>query len=493
MAKEKFKDRLKILFVASELTPLAKAGGLADVVGSLPKSLAQDYHLEIKIIIPKYKCILGKENLLEEIIHGIRLRMPNRQFKKVNVLKTYLPDTIIPIYLIEMPDLFVGEGVYDHGVQGREPAIPFVYFSKAALELVRAMDWSPDIIHLHDWMPAIIPKWLKTIYKDNNFFKKTATITTIHNIAFQGKIEYSKAKLLGLKRGQLKDPFKLNWQKEINILGEAILNSDMINTVSPTYAKELLTNKYGIGLQKLLRSRKKNFTGILNGIDYSNFDPRNNEDTPVKYWIDDLDKKVENKLFLQKKFGLTQSADLPLICLVSRLTEQKGLDLMEEVLKDLVDMGAQFIILGSGEKSIEKIFIKAEKKYPESVEAEMKFDANLAQTIYAGADMILMPSRFEPCGLSQIISMRFGTIPIVRHTGGLADTVRDGYTGFVFEHYDKNAFLWAIRRAVDVYYNQKDFWKKMQIRAMKKDFSWKSSAKKYIWLYKKAIHNHKGE
>jgi starch synthase len=176
---------------------------------------------------------------------------------------------------------------------------------------------------------------------------------------------------------------------------------------------------------------------------------------------------------------------------VSRLTAQKGLDLVEDVLKELVDMGAQFVILGSGSEKIEKIFIKAEKDNPKSIEAEMEFDANLAQTIYAGSDMLLMPSRFEPCGLSQIIAMRFGTIPIVRKTGGLADTVRDGYTGFVFKDYDKGAFLWAIRRAVDVYYNQKDYWRKMQIRAMKKDFSWKASAKKYIWLYKKAIQNHK--
>jgi starch synthase len=226
-------------------------------------------------------------------------------------------------------------------------------------------------------------------------------------------------------------------------------------------------------------------------MDYSNFDPRTNGDTPVKYWIDSLDKKVENKLFLQKKFGLTQSPDLPLICVVSRLTEQKGLDLVEDVMKDLVDMGAQFVILGSGVEKIEKIFIKAEKQYPKSIEAEMEFDANLAQTIYAGADMLLMPSRFEPCGLSQIIAMRFGTIPIVRSTGGLADTVKDGHTGFVFRHYDKNAFLWSIRRAVDIFYNQKDYWRKMQINGMKKDFSWKASAKKYIWLYKKAIRAHR--
>lgn len=491
--KIKYRDRKKVLFISSEATPIAKAGGLGDVAGALPKVLARDYHMEIRIAMPKYKCIDVVKYPAEHIIHDLKVRMQNYKFRKVNVYKTYLPDTIVPVYLFDMPDLFTGDSIYGHPVQGREPNMPFIYFTKVAMELMRVMDWRPDIIHIQDWMMGMAPKWLKTIYKEDNFFKKTASILTIHNIAHQGKLDYSQSKLLGLKRRDFKVPSKYNRKKEINIMGEAILNSDMINTVSPTYAKEILTKKYGEGMQKILKSRKNNFTGILNGMDYSNFDPRTNEDTPVKYWINTLDKKVENKLFLQKKLGLTQSPDLPLICVVSRITAQKGLDLVDEVLDDLVDMGAQFVILGNGQEKIEKLFIKAEKEHPKEIAAEMKFDAYFAQTIYAGADMFLMPSRFEPCGLSQIIAMRFGTIPIVRKTGGLADTVRDGYTGFVFRDYDKNAFLWAIRRAVDYYYNQKDNWRKMQIRAMQKDFSWKASAKKYIWAYKKAIKNKKEE
>lgn len=489
--KIRYRDKIKLLFVTSELSPIAKAGGLGDVSGSLPKVLARDYHMEVRIVLPKYRLIDSEKYHPEEIINDIKIRLPNKKLKRISVYKTFLPETIIPVYLVDMPDYFVGDGVYNHGQQGRDRKIPFVYFSRVALELIKSMDWQPDIIHLQDWMVAMVSKWLKSTYSEQGFFKDIATVLTIHNIAPQGKLEYKQAKLVGLKRSELKEPFKFNRKKEINILGEGILNADMVNTVSPTYARELLTKKFGMGLQQLLKFRKKNFTGILNGIDYSTFDPRINPDTPVKYWLDSLDKKVENKLILQKRFGLTQSADLPLICAVTRLTSQKGLDLIDEVLKELIDMGAQFVILGSGKESIEKIFIKAEKKYPESIEAEMKFDANFAQTIYAGADMLLMPSRFEPCGLSQIIAMRFGTIPIVRQTGGLADTVRDGYTGFVFRHYDKNAFLWVLGRAVDVYYNQKEHWRWMQQNAMKKDFSWKQSAKKYLWLYKKAIVNHK--
>lgn len=493
MAKIKFKDRMRVLFVSSEVAPFAKAGGLADVVGSLPKKLATDYGLDIRIMMPRYRFIKVEDYHAELIIKDIKIKLPNKRLTKVNVYKTFIPETIIPVYMLDMPPYFVGEGVYDHGMQGREPCLPFINFSKVALEIIKAMDWQPEIIHIHDWMPAIIPKWLRTIYKDSIFFKDTSTVLTIHNIAFQGKMEFNEAKFLGLKRRELVQPFYMNGNKEINVLGEGILNADAVNTVSPKYSQEVLTKRYGSGLEKLLVSRKKSFTGILNGIDYSNFDPRHNQDTPVKYWIDSLDKKVENKLYLQKKLGLTESAELPLICVISRLTEQKGLDLIEDVLKDLVDMGAQFIILGSGTDSVEKIFIKAEKNFPKAIAAEMKFDTNFAQTVYAGADMILVPSRFEPCGLSQIIGMRFGTIPIVRKTGGLADTVRDGYTGFVFRHYDKHAFLWAIQRAVEVYYNQKDFWRKMQIRVMRKDFSWTGSAKKYIWLYRKAIRHHKEE
>ncbi|HLB95350.1 MAG TPA: glycogen synthase [Patescibacteria group bacterium] len=491
MGKNKYKEKLKVLHVTSELTPIAKAGGLGDVVGYLPKELAQAFHIEIRIIMPKYKFIDFEKYPAETIMKDIKLKGPKGRWTKISVWKTFLPETIVPVYLIDNPKIFNGESVYDHKVNGQNPKYPFFFLSKMALELTKAFDWRADVIHIHDGMVGIVPKWLKITYKNDPFFRKTASVLTIHNLVHQPTASISEAREFGLSRKDFVKVKKFLKKDNINIIAEAIDNSDMINTVSPTYAKEILTRKYGAGLHRLLKMNKSKFTGILNGIDYSNFDPRTNPDTPVKYWIDSLDKKVENKLYLQKKFGLTQSADLPLICVVSRLTSQKGLDLIEDVMKDLVDMGAQFVILGSGSKKIEKIFIKAEKKFPEAVAAKMEFDANLAQTIYAGADVLLMPSRFEPCGLSQIIAMRFGTIPIVRKTGGLADTVRDGYTGFVFNHYDKDAFLWAIRRTVDVYYNQKEHWRKMQINCMEKDFSWKNSAKKYIWLYKKAIRNHR--
>ncbi|MFA6492733.1 MAG: glycogen/starch synthase [Patescibacteria group bacterium] len=494
MPKIRYQKRLKILHVTTELTPLAKAGGLGDIVGYLPKALAETYPVDIRIVMAKYETIDLEKYCAELIIKDMKVKMPdNKKWVKISVWKTCLPDTYIPVYLIECPKSIYPNGVVLNDIGETYDEIPYflyVFISKVAIQLLKAFDWHPDVIHYHDGFESLMSKWIRTIYKDDPFLRDISSVETIHNLATQPIGKINVAKKLGLKRKDFRPTNKLLKKNEINLTAEAIMNADMINTVSVTYAKEILTKKYGAGLQKLLQVNKDHFTGILNGMDYHDFDPRTNEDTPVKYWIESLDKKVENKLFLQKKLGLTQSADLPLVCVVSRLTGQKGLDLIEDVLKDLLDMGGQFIVLGSGWKNIEKVFIKAEKKHPEEIAAE-KFDTNFAQTIYAGADMILMPSRFEPCGLSQIIAMRFGTIPIVRKTGGLADTVRDGKTGFVFKNYEKKDFLKAIGRAVETYYNQKEHWRKMQINCMKKDFSWKKSAKKYIWLYKKAIKNHK--
>ncbi|MEI6039827.1 MAG: glycogen synthase [Candidatus Berkelbacteria bacterium] len=483
MIKKVYKEKMRICHIASELTPIAKAGGLGDIVGSLPKEISEKFEVESRVFLPKYKSIDMDKYPAELIMRELKVEFPDGKFGKVNIWKTLIPFSIVPVYLVESEELFTGKEIYDHNI-----VKAFSGLAKVALEVLKALDWRPDVIQCHDAMMAMAIKWLKTTYKNDPFYRSIATVLTIHNLLFQNSLPIKEAKSLSLKKSDFawQKKYKLDKTK-INLMAEGIENATMVNTVSPNYARETMTKKYGCGLNKLLSHHKDKYTGILNGIDYSSFDPRYNEDTPVKYWIPDLDRKVENKMFLQKKFGLIQSPDLPLICVISRLTNQKGLDLIEDVLKDLMDMGAQFIILGSGSEKIEKVFIKAEKDYPKAIEAEMEFDASLAQTIYAGADMLLMPSRFEPCGLSQIIAMRFGTIPIVRRTGGLADTVHDGYTGFVFNDYDKNAFLWAIRRAVDVYYNQKDHWRKMQIMAMEKDFSWTNSAKKYIWLYKKAI------
>ncbi|AKM82451.1 MAG: glycogen/starch synthase, starch synthase [Berkelbacteria bacterium GW2011_GWE1_39_12] len=496
--KKKFPGNMKILHITTELTPLAKAGGLGDIVGYLPKAMANEFPVDIKIMMACYKTIDLKKYNAELIIEDLKIELPDGKKKiKVSVWKTYLPNTEIPVYLIDFDNFFSpkDDGIYLSNIATSYEDVPYFLYnliSKITLDLVKIMDWYPDVIHYHDSFEALTSKWLNIKYQKHSSYRKIATVMTIHNLATQPKFRLTAATKLGFKRKDFSRVNKILKTKVINLTAEAIDNVDMMNTVSPTYAKEVLSKKYGAGLNKLLKMHKKQFTGIVNGIDYTDFDPRTNKDTPVNYGTTSLYKKVENKLYLQKKLGLTQSAELPLICAVTRIVGQKGVDLMEDVLKDLVDMGAQFVILGSGYgRELEKIFIKAEKENPKEIAAEIGFDANFAQTIYAGADMLLMPSRYEPCGLSQIIAMRFGTVPIVRKTGGLADTVKDGKTGFVFKEYDKNAFLWSIRRAVDLYYNDKEAWQKMQVNCMKEDFSWEKSAKKYMWLYRKAVSNHK--
>lgn len=479
----------RIAIIASEAAPFAKAGGLGDVIGSLPKALGE-LGVETRVFMPLYRLIKPEDWQLERLIDDMKFTLPRGTRVRATVWRGFFPKTQAPIYFIELKRYFTGKGIYDHNRPGRENTIPFLAFTKAVFEVMKALDWQPDVIHAHDWMTAMAPKWLHTIYKDDPFFQHTASILTIHNMIFQGELGWHMTKFLGLSRNDFFIERQYTKFKGIRILATGIESADMINTVSPTYAREILTPRYGASLSKLMRTKKKRLTGILNGIDYRFFDPMHDQSIVKHYSIKSLEKKVENKLELQKRFGLPVSADIPVISIISRLTSQKGIGLVDDAIPELIDLGAQFIILGSGSDRIEKIFIKAEKKYPEQVAANLEFDAELAQFVYAGSDMLLMPSKFEPMGLSQIIAMRFGTIPIVRKTGGLADTVVDGKTGFVFKHYDANALLWAIRRALDVWNNHPEVWRIMQKRAMKKDFSWKYSAKKYVALYRKAIRYH---
>lgn len=483
------KKDLRIAILAAEASPFAKAGGLGDVTGSLPQALGR-LGIETKTFLPKYRFIKPEEWQLERLIHEMKITLPRGTRVRVSVWRGFFPGTLSPVYFLDLPRFFTGEDIYDHNVRSHNNIIPFFVFTKAAMEVLKALDWQPDVIHAHDWMSAMGCKWLHTIYKDDPFFQKTASLLTIHNLSHQAGLGWHTTKFLGLKRHDFFIERQYCNFKGINTLATGIEAADMINTVSPTYAQEIMTKRYGAGLDKLLKTKKKRLYGILNGIDYTIFDPSHDQSIVTRYSIRNLDKKIENKIELQKRFKLPISPDIPLVCIVSRLTSQKGIDLVDDAIPELMDLGAQFIILGSGPDKIEKIFIKAEKKYPEQVAANLKFDAELAQFVYAGSDMLLMPSKFEPMGLSQIIAMRFGTVPIVRKTGGLADTVHDDRTGFVFNHYDANALLWAIRRALDVWYNHKEVWRAMQKRIMKKDFSWKYSAKKYVALYRKAIRYH---
>lgn len=480
---------LRIAILGAEAAPFAKAGGLGDVLGSLPLALGE-LGIETKVFLPKYKLIDESRWGLVRIIQDMSIELPRGTKIRLSVWRGFFPETQSPIYFLDMPRYFTGDGVYEHGKTGRDRSIPFLAFTKAVFETMKALDWQPSVVHCHDWHVAMGSKWLHTIYKDDPFFAKTASVVTIHNLAFQGDVGWHMTKFLGLKRNDFFVERQYANFRGIKILATGIEAADMVNTVSPTYAKEVMTERYGAGLHRLMRTKKKRLSGILNGIDYTVFDPTQDTSLVTRYSVKTLERKVENKLELQRRLGLPISPDIPLVCIISRLTQQKGIDLVDDAIPELMKQGAQFVILGSGPKKIERIFIKAEDKYPEQVATHLEFDAELAQFIYAGSDMLLMPSRFEPMGLSQVIAMRFGTIPIVRKTGGLADTVIDGKTGFVFNHYDSNALVWAIRRALDLWYNHREIWMAMQKRVMKKDFSWKYSAKKYVALYRKAIRYH---
>jgi starch synthase len=459
---------LKILFAASELTPIAKVGGLGDVIGSLPKALKK-MGADVRVVIPKYGAI-NKEFLpaaptyFEILVDG----------ERVDVFETLIPGSDVKVYLLDNKRFFAENGIYfskSAFVDSSEEIERFLFFSKAVSKIFGKMDWAPEIIHCHDWHTAAIPYLLKEMKAP------VKTLLTIHNLANQGKWDADMiSDFLGIKLNQLK----------FNILGSGIENADMINTVSMNYRGEVLTEEYGEGLAGALLKRKENFYGILNGLDYDFFNPEKDKNIKANYSLGKLSGKREDKIDLQKILGLKQDENAPLFGLVSRLTGQKGVDLACEIIPDLVSSGCQIAILGVGEEEYESKLAGLADAYPENVSSNIKFDASLAQKIYAGCDMFLMPSKFEPCGLGQMIAMRYGTIPVVRKTGGLADTVKEGITGFLFDDYSKEKLWQAVLKSLS-FYREKNKWKKLMKNAMAQQFSWEKSAREYIFLYKKLL------
>ncbi len=481
---------LKVLFVAAELAPLAKVGGLADVAGSLPKALKK-LGVDIRIAIPKYKIIDPQKYPMKRIARKIKVFFEGRE-EFFDLYFTFLPKTKIPVYLVNHPKYLGGDGIYYS-----KDALPtgtateahrFIFFTKAVSEILKPLKWEPDIFHCHDWHGA-----LPLLVEIKN--REYRTLLTIHNFAYQGSYDMdSVLKMLNLTE---KDwpTFKTRDQwGNFNSLQQGILNADLINTVSPTYAKEILTKEYGCGLEETLKERKKDLFGILNGIDTDVFNPETDPKIFTNYNLSTLNFKALNKIHLQKISKLSINSQIPLLGLISRLAEQKGIDLIIEIFEKMMQLDLQFILLGVGDPNIERILKEKAKRYSQKFSLHLKFDAELAQQIYAGSDIFLMPSRFEPCGLGQMISMRYGTIPLVRETGGLSDTVTPTFsnsqlkvgTGFVFKEYKANELLKTIKKASKIYQNKK-VWLKLMTNAMKQDFSWHVSAKKYLQLYKKLI------
>ncbi|MFA6525137.1 MAG: glycogen/starch synthase [Patescibacteria group bacterium] len=488
--------KIKVLFVASEITPFAKVGGLADVVGALPKALKQ-LGIDVRVIMPKYGVIEEKKYGLKKIVDSVSIPFKNKE-ENISIWKTNLPNSPVPVYFVDHPEILGENGIYygDIGGDFGKETRRFTFFARSVLELFGSLKWTPDVIHCHDWHASIMIPMIKILHSKEKERPDFPTVLTIHNLAFQGKCSPEKVfDKLGVTEKDwptLSERFGKN--KDINFLQQAILNSNIINTVSPTYAKEILTKEFGEGLEETLAKRKEDLYGILNGIDQEHFNPATDPQIKINYSIKDIEKKYENKLILQKAVGLPENKDIPVIGMVSRLTDQKGLDLILEIIDELATLEVQMVFLGTGEAVLEQKLKAEAEKHPEKVAVVIGFNADLAQEIYAASDLFFMPSRFEPCGLGQMIAMRYGTVPIVRATGGLKDSVQNYNanlgtgTGFVFQNYESTELLAVTKKSLQIY-KDKSLWKKLVINCMYQDFSWNQSALKYIDLYEKSLNS----
>jgi len=492
------KSRLKILFVASEAAPFVKAGGLGEVMFSLPRALVK-LGYDARVMIPRYAGIDVEKFKLTMELEALPVPTDAEKEDELHHLlcnvRKYTPSASVPrspvtTYFLENREYYEQRAnVYGYA----DDAVRWALLSRGVLEFLRRSEWVPDVIVCADWQTGFLSNYLKKDYKKDSTLKSIATIFSIHNLFFQGMFDHRFVSETDSDDGHsaigsLFNPRLL----KLNGMRRGILHADLTTTVSPNYAREIMTSDYGELLDGLLRERRSRVYGVLNAIDYKIFNPGENPNLAERYTADSLEKRSVNKLELQKRFGLKQDKDVFLISIVSRLTNQKGFDLLFPVTDFLLkELRFQLFVVGSGDGQYMSFFKELEKKHPGQVGAHMIFDQDLPHLVYSAADAILIPSRFEPSGLSQMEAMRYGAVPIVRKTGGLADTVEDynpvtdSGTGFVFESFDPMALVMAITRTSENFRNKK-IWKKIQKRAMEKDFSWKNSAKEYIRLFELA-------
>jgi len=484
-----YEQPLRVLILAAEIVPFAKVGGLADVVGALPKALHALGH-DVRLVMPRYRQVDPERFHLNTVLDALTVQVGDFQLQ-TSVRQGEIGDHI-PVYMIDAPRFFDRENIYGYIDDGER----FILFCRAALELARALNWSPDIVHCNDWHTGIVPNWMHTVYQDDPFFSDTATVYTIHNLAYQGIFGYRILEVAGVAANGFLYPQIAELANVVDIMGRGILFADAVTTVSERYAQEILTPTFGEKLDHLLRSRRDRLFGILNGIDYQEINPSTDRYIHTQFDVHSLEKRAENKRDLQQFAHLPVRDDVPLLAMISRLTDQKGFDLLSQVIQPLITQGVQFVVLGIGDQHYHELFQNLAARYPERVAIFLTFNAELAQRIYAGSDMFLMPSRFEPCGLSQLIAMRYGCVPIVRSVGGLADTVQeyDPHTntgnGFAFSSYDPWELFAAIVRALTVF-RFKDAWRTLQIRGMEADHSWHASAVRYVEVYRNALAFHK--
>ena len=480
----------KILFAASECVPFVKTGGLADVVGSLPQAFDKNEY-DIRVIIPCYHAI--KPEIREKMETIYYFQMDNRIYVGVKKLEY----DGITYYFIDNEQYFSGIVPYYDLYQDLER---FAYFSKAVLSALPLIGFRPDIIHCHDWQTSLIPVYLNTVFQGDPFFRGIRTVFTIHNIRFKGEWDVGHIRWVSalpdevFEPGLLVSPYqdrsipKSDWN--CTMMRGALVYSDYITTVSNSYAWEIQTPEFGEGLQDILKWRHERLWGIINGIDYKAWNPKTDKNIAAQYSVRDRkSKRKQNKIALQKEMGLPENPDVLTLAVVSRLTDQKGLDIIDQVMDQICSLNVNLIVLGTGNQYYENMFRYYQGKYPDKVRAAITYSDPLAHRIYAGADAILVPSAFEPCGLTQLIALRYGMVPIVHEIGGLRDTVKpfneyeDQGTGFSFHNYSGQDLIDRIRNAEWVWYNRHELWDHMQKRGMEEDWSWKKSAEIYKDLY----------
>ncbi len=473
---------MNILFISTEADPFAKSGGLGDVIGSLPRELKKQ-GVDARVMLPLYKSIRDKYHTQLKFIQGFTLMLSWRT-QYCGIFEMEYEG--VTFYFVDNEQHFNRDAYYGYYDDGER----FSYYSKAALEVLSVIDFVPDILHCSEWQTALVPVYLKTLYKDNPAYSKLKTVFTIHNIEYQGKYDpVILHDLLGLSEA---DRGILDYDGMINFMKGAIVTCDKLTTVSSSYAEEIIYSFYGKGLENIIKENNYKMVGILNGIDTKRYNPAKDSGIAAKYSKNKPDNKKKNKSALQNELGLDENSEIPIIAMIGRLTEHKGIDLVVNVFDEMMQEQIQFVLLGTGEIQYEEFFHQKAEGYSGRMSVSTGFSAELATRIYAGADLFLMPSVSEPCGLAQMISLRYGTIPIVRETGGLKDSIHPFNpetgkgNGFTFQSVNAQDMLDAIRRAIYFYWN-KEQWNILVNNGLNEDFSWKSASKEYLRLYKEIL------
>lgn len=489
---------MKIVFASSEISPFIKTGGLADVAGALPKYI-NDEEFEFIAMMPLYGSINRKDFSLK---NTGAVSVPHRgSIVEAGLFSGLIPGSSVAVFFLEYNTFFDRKGAYqENGIDYEDNDERFAFFCRGVLEICRFLNFQPDVIHCNDWQTGLIPVYLKTLYKENRFFSGTSVLFTVHNLSYRGLFDPVRAiNITGLPWSV----FSINgveFYGMFSFLKGGLYYSDFINTVSPTYSREIQTEESGMGLHGLLQSRSDSLSGIINGIDYSVWDPLTDAMIKKNYGTANTWDKIINSEWLCRFSDIEYDERIPIFGMITRLTEQKGIDLVASVTDEMMKRDLNLIILGTGDEYYHNIFSRFAVRYYGKLSVILRYDDPLSHLIYAGSDMFLMPSRFEPCGLSQLISLRYGTVPVVRDTGGLADTIIGysphdssiiGANGFVFSDYSTAALLECIDRALELF-KDRSVWRKIMLNGMNCDFSWKVSAGKYEELYRKLNNTVKG-